>query len=117
MLKSAWKDTVSWRTKRPSSCTNRVQNPAENSQECQKDVTPVFKFWETSAGLCVCERSSTGRSVRGIENQLARKKLGCHDMQISDNQDLEKVFTNIRQKLNRSENEKILDQKVNVLIW
>ena len=118
MLESAWKDTVSWRTKRSSSCTNRVQNP-ENSQECQKYVNTVFKFWETSAGLCVCASAQAqGDLCEGSRtNQLARKKLGCHDMQISDNQDLEKVFTNIRQKLNRSENEKILDQKVNVLIW
>ena len=47
----------------------------------------------------VCERSSTGKLVRGIENQLARKKLDSHNMGISDNQYIEKVFTNLRHKL------------------
>ena len=59
----------------------------------------------------VCERSSTGKPVRGIENNLARKKLHFHNTQISDNQYLGKVFKNHRQKLNRSENEQELDQK------
>ena len=68
---------------------------------------------------CVCASAQAqGDLCEGSRtNQLARKKLDHHDMQISDNQDFEKVFTNIRQKLNRSENEKILDPKVNVLIW
>ena len=65
----------------------------------------------------VCERSSAERLVRGIENQLARTKQDYHKMQISDNQFLEKVFTNVRQKLNRLENEQIFDQKVIVLVW
>ena len=37
-------------------------------------------------------------------------------MKISDNQYLEKVFTNVRQKLNRSENEQIFDHK-GIFIW
>ena len=36
----------------------------------------------------VCERLSTGKLVRGIENQLARQKLDCHDVQISDHSTL-----------------------------
>ena len=54
--------------------------------------------------------------VRGIESQLIRKKLNHHNMQISDNQCLEKVFKNLRKKLNRSENEKILDLKTVLFI-
>ena len=65
---------------------------------------------------CVCVRSGTGKPVRGTENQLARKKLDYHTMQVSDHQYLEEVFKNLRQKLNRQENEQILDQKINVLI-
>ena len=63
------------------------------------------------------ERSSAGRLVRGIQNQLARTKLAHHNLHISDNQNLEKVFTNVRHKLNRSEDDQIVDQKANVLIW
>ena len=85
-----------------------------NSQEWQRDDNPISSSGRRVRG--VFERSSTGRLVRGIENQLARTKLDYHSMQISDNQYLDKVFTNIRQKLNRSEKEQIFDQKVNVLI-
>ena len=36
---------------------------------------------------------------------------------MSDNLYIEKVFTNVRQKLNRSEDDRMLDQRANVLIW
>ena len=62
------------------------------------------------------ERSSTGRPVRGIQNPVARTKLDYRILQISDNRYLEKVFTTVRQKLNRSEDDKIFGQEVNVLL-
>ena len=65
----------------------------------------------------VCERSSTGKFVPGFENEFASKKLDYHDVQISDIQYLKKVFKNFRQKLKRSENEQVLDEKTIVLIW
>ena len=37
--------------------------------------------------------------------------------QFSDEQHLEQVFTKVRQKLNRSDEDQILDQRVNVLRW
>ena len=61
MLESAWKDTVSWRTKRPSSCANRVQNP-ENSQECQKYVNPFSSSGRPVRG-CVCVRALKHREI------------------------------------------------------
>ena len=61
---------------------------------------------------------STGKPVRGMENQLARSTVDFHNMQISDNQHLEKVFKNFRQKLNLSEDSQVLNEKTtNVLIW
>ena len=95
---------------------DRVRNPAMNSQERQRDGNP-FSSTGKPVRSGVCERSSTRKPVRGIENQLARMKLDNHNMLISDNQYLEKDFTNFRQKLNLWENEPILDQKTNVLIW
>ena len=81
-------------------------------------MTIRFRHRETCAERCVCERSvGTGTSVRGIENHLARTRLGCRKMQISDNQQIEKVFHNLRQELNRSENADVLHEKTNVLIW
>ena len=38
-------------------------------------------------------------------------------MQISDNQYFERVFKNVRQKSNRLEDDQLMDQTVNVLIW
>ena len=55
--------------------------------------------------------------MRGIENQLARTRLDYHNMQISDNQYLKKVFENLRQKLNLSDDADVLNEKTNVLIW
>ena len=55
--------------------------------------------------------------MRGIQNQLVRKKLDHHNLEISDNLFIEKVFTNVQQKLCRSEDDQTLDHKVNVLIW
>ena len=62
-----------------------------------------FQALGRQCGVVVCVRSSTRKLVRWTENQLARKKLDYHSMRISDNQYLEKVFKNLRQKLNRSE--------------
>ena len=56
--------------------------------------------------------ASAGRPVRGIHNRLARTKLAYHHLQIFDNLYHEKVCTNVRHKLNRSEDDKILDQKM-----
>ena len=55
--------------------------------------------------------------MRGIQNQLTRTKLDHHNLHISDNLYIEKVSTNFRQKLNRSEDEQMLDVRVKVLIW
>ena len=81
---------------------DRVLNPAANSQEWPRDDNPFSSIGKTVRSV-VCVRSSTRKLVRGTENQLARKKLDYHSMRISDNQYLEKVFKNLRQKLNRSE--------------
>ena len=51
-----------------------------------------------------CESSgSRGNPVRGIDHQLGRARLDDHSMQISDCRYVEKVFKNLRQKLNLSE--------------
>ena len=93
----------------------RVQNPTVRSQGWQKNDNPC-----SSAGKPVREmsqRSSAGKPVRGIQNQLTRTKLDHHNLQISDDLYIENIFTNVRQKLHRSEDDQMLDQRVNVLIW
>ena len=64
------------------------------------------------------QRSSTRKPGREVQNQLAEVKLNHHNLEISDTRHIEKVFANVRQKLNRPEDDQIvLDQTVNVLIW
>ena len=65
----------------------------------------------------VCDRSGTSKPVGSIKNQLVRKKLDYHNIQISDERYLGKVLKHLRQKLNLPESEKIHDKKTNVLIW
>ena len=58
---------------------DRNQNPAMNSQERQRDGNPFLSTWKLVRSG-VCERSSTRKPLRGIENQLARKNLDYHNM-------------------------------------
>ena len=90
-------------TKNPVS--DRVRNSATNSQEWQRDDNP-FRCTVKPVRGGVCERSrSTRKPVRGAENQLARTRLDHHKMHISDYQYFEKVFKNVRQRLNRLEDD------------
>ena len=43
--------------------------------------------------------------------------MDFHNLQISDNKYIDKVFTYLRQKLNRPEDAQELQEKTNVLIW
>ena len=95
---------------------DRVQNPAASSQEWQRDDSPFSSFGRPVRGG-VCERSSTRRLVRGIENLFASENLDCHKRQFSDNRSIEKIFTNVQQQLNHSENEQMFDQNVSVFIF
>ena len=59
----------------------------------------------------------TRKLVRGDDNQIERTGLDFHNVQISDHRYLEKVFKNLRQKLNLAEEALVLALKTNVLIW
>ena len=52
-------------------------------------------------------------------NKLQVMKLNHHNLEISNTRYIEKVFANVRQKLNRPEEDQIVvdQKKVNVLIW
>ena len=70
------------------------QSPTLNSGASYKPVNP--RLGRNSVF------TSTGRPVCGIKNQLTRMKLDHLNLQISDNLHIEKVFTKVRQRLNRS---------------
>ena len=62
------------------------------------------------------QRSSTGKPGREVQNQLTEVKLNYHNLEISNIRYIEKVFANVRHKLNRPEDDQtVLDQRVNVL--
>ena len=76
---------------------DRVRNRATNSQEWQKDDNPLPGTGETCAEWCVCEPTTICESP--------------------DDQYLETVFENLRQKFNLSEDAEMFHQKTDVLIW
>ena len=70
------------------------------------------------SGREINRRSSTRKPGREVQNELTVVKLKQHNLEISNTRYIEKVFANVRQKLNRPEDDQVvLDQKVIVLIW
>ena len=93
------------------------QDPTTHSQEWQQDDNPI-RGARKLAQSGECESSgSTGKSVRGIDNKFERTRLEYHNMQISEYRYVERVFKNVRPKLNRSQNVQMLELKTYVLIW
>ena len=77
------------------------QEPKPNNAQCEEDDYPFPCTW---------------KPARGIENQLGRTRFEYHNPQVSDSLYIEKVLKTLRQKLNCSENDKMLDLNTNVLI-
>ena len=96
---------------------NHSQDPKTYTQERQQDDT-LF----SSTGKLVRSGESAGSAntrklERGDDIQIARRRLEIHNMQVSDHRYLEKVFKNLRQKLNLAEEARVLELKTSVLIW
>ena len=93
---------------------NNNQDPTAYSQERRQDDT-------LSSGTRKLVRSGESASSararkleRGEDSLFERTRL---KFQISDHRYLEKVFKNLRQKLNLAEEAPVLDLKANVVIW
>ena len=83
---------------------NKSRDPTAYSQERRQDDT-LF--------------SSTRKLERGDDIKIGRTKLEFHNMRVSDHRYLERVFQNLRQKLNLAEEAPVLGVealKTNVLI-
>ena len=83
---------------------NSSQDPTAYSQERQQDDT---------------QSSSTRKLERGDDIQIGRRMSEFQIMQVSDCRSLEKVFKNLRQKLNLAEEAPVIGiegMKTNVLI-
>ena len=96
---------------------NSNQDPTAQSQEWRQDDT---LSWGARKLVRRDEPSSSARArklERGDDIQIGRTRLKFHNIQISDCRYLEKVFKNLRQKLNLTEEAPVLHLKANVLVW
>ena len=93
------------------------QNRATSSQERGMATFWSRKLRDTPTRWCVCDSSgSCGKLQRRIVIQLEKTGLD-HNLQVTRFKYVDKVFTNLRHELNRSENDEMFDLKTNVLIW
>ena len=96
---------------------NRNQNPATTFQVWKEDKPSQGSGGKLQRSK-LCQRSrSCGKLLGNIETQIETTGLDYHDLNITEYKHVEKVFTNLRHKLNRSENDEMFDLKTNVLIW
>ena len=75
-----------------------------------------------AAGDLACNKlemtpGSYPKLQRKIEIQLQTTRLDHHNLQVTYYGYVEKVFTNLRRKLNRTEDDEMFDLKTNVLTW
>ena len=58
-----------------------------------------------------------GKLEQKIEIQLQTTRVDHHNLQVTDYGYVEKIFTNLRRKFYRTENDEMFDLKTNVLIY
>ena len=96
---------------------NNNQNATAHPQERRQDDTLSSGTRKLVRSGESASSGSTRKLVRGDDSQIERTLLEFHKMQISDHRYLEKVFKNLRQKLNLADEAPVLDLETNVLIW
>ena len=99
---------------------NNNQDPTAYSPERRQDDTLSSSTRELMQSREPASSASTRKLVRGDDTQIERTRLEIHSMQISDHRYLEKVFKNLRQKLNLAEEAPVFGIEAlntNVLIW
>ena len=72
---------------------------------------------DTGQGNMAKRSRSCGNLRRKIQIQLQTTRLDHHNLQVTDYGYVEKVFTNLRRKLNRNEKDEMFDLTTIVLIW
>ena len=101
-------------TQRQETDAKHPPTPTLCSQERQQDDTLPGRRDEPSSS------DSARKLERGEDIQIGRSETEFHNMQISDHRYLEKVFKNLRKKLNLAEEAPVIGVealKTNVLIW
>ena len=95
---------------------NSNQDPTAHSPERRQDDPLSSSTRILGRSGEPSSSASTRKLVRGDDNQIERTRLAFHNLQISDQRYLEKVFKNLRQKLNLAEDAPVLDLKATLLI-
>ena len=96
---------------------NNNQDPTAYSQERRQDDTLSSGTGKLVQSGESTSSASTRKLVRGDDIQIERTWLEFHNVEISDYQHLETVFTNLQQKLNLAKETPVLNMKTNRLIW
>ena len=99
---------------------NSNQDPTTYSQERQQDDTLSSSHKKLRRSGEFVSSASTRKLERGEDIQIGRSKIEFHIMLISDHRYLEKVFRNLRKKLNLAEEAPVTGieaLKTNVQIW
>ena len=81
---------------------NSSQDPTAHPRERRQDDTPSSSTWKLKRSGESASSASTRKLERG-DIQIGRRRSEFHIMQVSDCRSLEKVFKNLRQKLNLAE--------------
>ena len=99
---------------------NSNQDPTANSQERRRDDTLSSSTRTLVRSGESANSARTRKLERGDDIQIGRTRLEFHNMQVSDYRYLEKVFNNLRQKVELAEEAPVIGVealKTNVLIW
>ena len=91
------------------------ENEASSSQVWHRSGNPRPCIEKSRRN--VNQRSSTEKSGRDVQNRLTETRLTHQNLQIVNRPYLEKVFSNVQKKMNRPEDDQMLDLKVSVVIW
>ena len=124
-------DVVQNRVQNPETCSQVLEGDNQSQRGCGKlqrgnAQGAIPQGSEGAAGNCWqdCVQGNMpksaggcGKLLRKIEIQLQTTRLDHHNLQVTDYGYVEKVFLNLRRKLNRKEDDEMFDLKTNVLIW
>ena len=86
---------------------------ATGAKDVNDNAASSSQVWHLNENTPYC----IGKPCAKTSNRLNEIRLTHHDFQIFNVDHLEKVFSNVRQKLSRLEWDEMLDVEINGMIW
>ena len=105
------RDIVQNRVQNPETCSRVLKGDNQSQNGCEKLQRDTAQGNKPKSSR-VCRKLQ-----RKIEIQLQTTRLDHHNLQVTDYGYVERVFTNLRRKLNGTEDDEMFHLKTNVLIW